>query len=406
MDTEKSSPNLQNLYICKLVKKELEQTFHIFECLKGITGEVDIESKNQLKKALINVSLNELFTERDFILNGSKHIVLDALNIQEGQKQVIFTKNSIESCNLLNYFYSDFDDINLTRTYEEMQLITNALSGVYTRTENLNEFGTETSKKQMDELNSNLSRLGKYLHWQICEEYSLRSRVESSNLSPMITSAILIKTYVLTDILQCNGSCGKVYMNSDESSNVTCECGGDILLAPPMLKVENVSFVIPEDIESIIPNLEESSPKNLFNLVNKAFLNRKLMMILNQLDEYKLGDKIAIPSEAIFQYEDTNDIVRIHFIHEVKDSKEILIFACITDTRYSDSNFLSSVFLPVIMRDIKNGLKEDFNWEKTIAGSELRNWKVTPFLKGKELEKITSFKDIYALFTGDEQNVL
>ncbi|MHA1198044.1 MAG: hypothetical protein ACTSQF_01620 [Candidatus Heimdallarchaeaceae archaeon] len=405
MDTEKSASELQNLYICETVNNELDLPIHIVQCLKNTSGDVDIESKKQLKKALLNISLADVFDDRRFILNGSKHVLMDISNIVENQSYAIFTKNKINNCSLLNYFSSGFNDINLTSTYEELKLITNALSGIYARTEHQKELEVINLEKQVEEINIDLQRLGRYLHWQICDEYSLRSRAEFSGLSPMITGAVLIKAYVLTDILQCNGSCGKVFTSSEESSSVACECGGEILLAPPMLRVENISFVVPEQIESMIPDQEESSPKNFFNFINKAFLNRKLLMILNQLDEFKMKDKISIPSDAVFQYEDTNDIIRIHFTHEVKENKEVLIFACVTDTRHSDTNFLSSVSLPVIMRDIKNGLKGDFNWQKTIAKSELRDWKITPFIKGKQLEKITSYKDIDSLFAGEMKDV-
>ncbi|MCE7742619.1 MAG: hypothetical protein GOP50_09185 [Candidatus Heimdallarchaeota archaeon] len=405
MDTEKSTSELQNLYIYEIVNNNLNLPNHIVECLKNTSGDVDIECTKQLKKALLNANLADIFNDRRFILNGSKHVLLDTSNINENQSHAIFTKNKKNNCSLLNYFSSSFNDIDLTSTYEEIKLITNALSGVYARTEQQKELEQINLEKQVEEINIDLQRLGRYLHWQICDEYSLRSRAEFSSLSPMITGAVLLKTYVLTDILQCNGSCGKVFTSSEESSNTACECGGEILLAPPMLKVENISFVVPEQIESMIPDQEESSPMSFFNLINKSFLNRKLLLILNQLDEFKMKNKISIPSDAVFQYEDTNDIIRIHFTHEVKDNKEVIIFACITDTRHSDTNFLSSVSLPVIMRDIKNGLKGDFNWEQIITKSELRDWKVTPFIKGKELEKITSYKDIDSLFTGEMKDV-
>ena len=118
-----------------------------------------------------------------------------------------------------------------------------------------------------------------------------------------------------------------------------------------------------------------------------------------------MREKIIIPSDAIFNYKDTNDIIQVNFIYEIKDKKEIYIFACITDTRYTDSCFISSVSLPVIMRDIQNGLKGEFNWEQVISKSELRDWKVTKFIKGKELEKISSFKEIDELYQGDVKDV-
>ena len=394
---------LQNLFICETEGKELNLPMHIFECLKNTNGEVDVETKKQLKSALSKISLSEIFNEEKFILNGSKHVILDVNNLREKQSFAVFSKNVIEDCGLINYFSSEFNDISLTSIYEQIEMISNALSGVKNRIEQKKE--EIKSEKQAEELSADLLRLGKYLHWQICEEFSIRSKIDRTRLSPIITGALLIKTYILTDISQCSGLCGKVYTSSEETTNIECECGGKIVLAPPMLKVEKISFVVPEKIEEIIPSPEESFPRILFDLVNKTFLNRNLLVILNQLNSYNMRNKIALPSDAFYQYRDTKDIVRVKFIHEIRDDKEIDIFACITDTRYSDDEFLSSVSLPIIMRDISNGLRHGFDWEKIISSSELREWLVTPFIKGKELEKINSFKDIYSLLSGGKSDV-
>lgn len=405
MNTENLSSDLLNLFIGEFPNNETNLPLHIFECLKNTSGVIDEASKQKLKVALANFSLENVFDEEKYVLNGSKYTVLDALDINKKQNYSIFTKHKIDTFSFLNYLSSNFYEIDLNSTHEEIELISEALLGVYERTQYYRELGEINLEEQLGDINIELHRLGKYLHWQICDEFSLRGRADFSDLTPMITSAVLIKTYVLTDISQCNGKCGKIYTTLEENTGVTCECGGEILLAPPMLKVENISFVIPNEIENIVTDSEESSPKSLINLINKTFPNRKLLLLLNQLGEYRMREKIIIPSDAIFNYKDTNDIIQVNFIYEIKDKKEIYIFACITDTRYTDSCFISSVSLPVIMRDIQNGLKGEFNWEQVISKSELRDWKVTKFIKGKELEKISSFKEIDELYQGDVKDV-
>ncbi len=400
MEGEQSASEVLNLFVCEVMNNEIDLPIHIVECLKDVSGEEDVKSKKQLKNALSNANISDIFKEEKFVLQGSKQIFLDTQNITKEQRYSIFTKDKNDDCNFLNFFSSNFNDVSLTNTYEEIKILTTALSGVYNRTELLRESDEMSLDNQIDVLSTDLNSLGKYIHWQICKEYNLRGRTELSNLPLMITGAVLVKAYILTDIMQCNSTCGKVYSGLDETSVKECECGGEILLAPPMLRVDTVSFVVPEDIENKVSFQEEVSPKNIFNLINKAFLNRKLLLILNQLTEYKINEKIAIPSDAVFRYKDTNDVIRVQYIHEVKDEKEIHIFACITDSRFSDPEFISCLFLPGIMRDIKSGLKGDFNWEQVISRSELRDWKVTPFIKGKELEKTSSFKEMYSLFAG------
>ncbi len=405
MNIENLSSDLLNLYIGEFPDNETNLPLHIFECFKNTSGDIDKTSKQQLKAALANFSLDDVFDEAKYMLNGSKYTVLDAFDINKKQNYSILTKHKIDTFSFLNYLSSNFYDIDLNSIHEEIELISEALLGVYKRTQYYRELGEINLEKQLEDINIDLHKLGKYLHWQICDELSLRGRADFSGLTPMITGAVLIKAYVLTDVSQCNGKCGKIYTTLEENTSVICDCGGEILLAPPMLKVENISFVIPNEIENIITDLEESSPKSLINLINKTFPNRKLLLLLNQLGEYKMRENIIIPSDAIFTYKDTNDIIQINFIYEIKGKKEIYIFACITDTRYTDNCFISSVSLPVIMRDIKNGLKGEFNWEQVISKSELRGWKVTKFIKGKELEKISNFKEIDEIYQGDVKDV-
>jgi len=320
---------IQNLFILECLDEENLLPYHFFECLNGTTGKVDIETKKQLKSALKDVCFDELFNEKNYILKGSKHVLLDTDNLTINQKHSVFTKNSSENCRFLNFFSSDIDDISLTSTWDQIERISDALVSVKNRAEQQVKDGIINSAMLVDEVDADFFKLGKYLHWQICEEYSLRSKPDRSRFSPMITGAVLLKAFLLTDLSQCTGSCGKIYSSTEENPNILCECGGEIILVPPMLKIENISFVVPKNIEEMVQDSEESSPFKIFSLINRAFLDRKLTLTLNKLTSFKMGNKIAIPASAYYQYKDTNDILRVNFIHEIKDEREIVIFACI-----------------------------------------------------------------------------
>ncbi|MCE7749398.1 MAG: hypothetical protein GPJ51_13490, partial [Candidatus Heimdallarchaeota archaeon] len=275
-----------------------------------------------------------------------------------------------------------------------------ALQGVSKRVEHQIEEGILTQNSSLDEMEKNLERLGRFYHWQICQETSLRGGIEQSSITPVITSALFMKTFILKDLELCNGKCGKIYSGNKEETLIRCDCGGEIVLAPPMLKIENISFVYPEQLDQIVVSKDEVSPKRIFELIQNSFVPNRIILLLNQLSELELNKKITIPSVAHYRIKDTNDIVRVFFEYEYKSENEITIFACITDTRYKSSNLISAVSLPIILRDVKNGISGDFDPIKVIQKTELRDWKVTPFVKARELKNIENLERVFSIFGG------
>ncbi len=391
--------DIYNILVCELLEKELELPIHFFDALETNEATSSVNIKKQLSELFKDVKFSDCFYEKNFILEGLKLNSLPIENLK-GQGSGIALLKDKEDIFYFNLFFSYFNDINLTNASIETNRILDALQGVVKRIEHQIEDGVLTQNNSLDEIEKNLEMLGRFYHWQICQEASLRGGIEQSSITPVITSALFMNTFIQKDLEQCNGKCGSIYSDNREEMLIRCECGGEIVLAPPLLKIENVSFVYPEKLDQIVISKEEISPKRIFEFIQNSFVPRRIILLLNQLPELKLNKKISIPSIAHFKIKDTNDEVRVFFEFECKSENEITIFACITDTRYKSSNLISAVSLPIIQRDVKNGISGDFDPNKVIQKTELRGWKVTPFVKVRELKNIENLESIFSIFGG------
>ena len=391
--------DIYNILACEILDKELELPIHFFEALESDESTSSVNIKKQLAELFKDVKFSDCFYEKNIILEGLKLNSLPIDNLKGQESGITLLKNK-DDIFFFNLFFSYFNDINLTNASIETNRILEALQGVVKRIEHQIEEGILTQNSSLDEIEKNLEMLGRFYHWQICQEASLRGGIEQSSITPVITSALFMNTFIQRDLEQCNGKCGRINSDNREETLTMCDCGGEIVLAPPLLKIENVSFVYPEKLDQIVISKDEVSPQKIFEFIQNSFVPRRIILLLNQLSELKLNKKISIPSIAHYRIKDTNDIVRVFFEFECKSENEITIFACITDTRYKSSNLISAVSLPVILRDVKNGISGDFNPNKIIQKTELRGWKVTPYVKVRELKTIENLERIFSIFGG------
>ena len=389
--------NIYNILACELLEEELELPIHFFEALETGESTSSVNIKKQLSELFKDVKFADCFNEKNIILEGLKLNSLPIYNLKCQVYGITLLKDK-DDIFFFNLLFSYFNNINLTKASIEINRILDALQGVVKRIEHQIEDGILTQNSSLDEIEKNLEILGRFYHWQICQEGSLRGGIEQSSITPVITSALFMNTFIQKDLEQCNGKCGRIYSDNREESLIKCDCGGEIVLAPPLLKIENVSFVFPEKLDQIVLSQDEVSPLKIYEFIQNSFVPRRIILLLNQLSELKLNEKISIPSIAHFRIKDTNDVVRVIFEFECKSENEITIFACITDTRYKSSNLVSAVSLPVIMRDVKNGISGDFNPNRVIQRTELRDWKVTPYVKVRELKTIENLEGIFSIF--------
>lgn len=393
--------DIYNILGCEYLDEELGHPIHFFQVLENEEAKTSVNLRRQLNQLFKNVNISNIFDEKDIILEALKlsSIPLDDLE-NSGTGITLF--KSKDTMFFFNMFLSNFNDINLSKASPEIKQILKALQGVFRRVDYQIKEGFRSQDSPLDVLEQNLEMLGKFYHWQICQEVSLRGGIEQSTITPVITSALLMKASIIDNLEVCNGNCGKIYSEGLEVDVISCECGGEIVLAPPVTRVENVSFIYPENLSDIAVSKEEVSPQRILELIQNSFIPMRFVLLLNQISELQFDKKISIPLTAHYRIKDTNDEVRIFFEYAFKSKHELVIFACITDTRYKSSDLVSAVSLPMILREVKNNISEDFTPEEVIRRTELRDWKVTPFTKTRELENLDSLERIFSIFGGME----
>ncbi|MCG3220895.1 MAG: hypothetical protein H7641_05895 [Candidatus Heimdallarchaeota archaeon] len=390
--------NTLNLFLISYPQKELDINTQIIEIIGGKKLIPDDAVKAKREMDLEKLNIKNMFSETNILFKASRYAFVNVDKIEEEiNNKIYILRNSARDFTLLNIIIGPFVDLNLEETNEEIQSLTQSLTGVFRRTEFQKESEIIADINQKIELKRNLEKLSKFYNWQIFEEGSLRGKSEDSEITPMITSAFLVRAQIIMDRMKCIGECQKTYSKDSTPEEVKCECGGDLVLIPPDLNLEEISFVYPEDLVEIVGENNIESPSRLFKYLQDSEIPKNLISSINQFSALKLTNLITIPSKVKFQVKATSDIIDLTLGYKKQESDEILIFGFITDTRYDDARLMSSESLNKIMNAIYANLTNQTAWEETIKKTDLEKWKVTPFVKIKYIEKYPSLKDTHSI---------
>ncbi|MCK4896364.1 MAG: hypothetical protein KAS47_06110, partial [Candidatus Heimdallarchaeota archaeon] len=299
------------------------------------------------------------------------------------------SKNSLNDVFTINLLRTDLSEISLLKVSYEIAFIGQALNGIYRRVTAQIDENSEVPIDIRDELDKGLHKLGKFYNWQISEERSLFRGDEKTGLSPMLTTLFMVKASIIQDEYLCMGTCNQI-LDSREDERISCECGGDYRLLSPYINLDQVSFVYPNSIQDISTS-KSLEPKKVLQILEDIMIPKKLVILLNRLANPLFGNKVVLPITANFHSKATNDSVKLIVDYFWKTEDEIYLFAYVTDTRYSHIDLISAISLPMIMREIKESVKNHLSFEKAIQKSKLRDWKQTALLKVKHLSE---FKEL------------
>jgi len=386
-----------NLLITSIPIGDLDLGLFTTVIMTGEKVTQNVSSVMQLEEMKESINILDEFPDEEIVFKSSKYEFIISPEDDRKIPNLYIIKQEYGEISLLNILISPISKLNLTRTSEIIDYIAQSIAGVYRRTDIWRNQDSLSEEEQQDELKNNLKDLVEFYQWQILREESLQKSKDLGTQAPMITNIILVKAEIFRDLVQCMGSCSKTFSKDEAPSEVQCECGGEIVIAPPSLNLSKVSFVYPEELKDIITNGESITPEGLFKYVKEAIMSPKLLTSLNQLSSLKFHDLVSVPSIINYKSKLTNDLINIHFDYFLSNDDELYIFACTTDTRYSDKRFVSAISLPIIMRVFQSNFEGENSWKQTIQRSELKDWVVTPFVKIKTLNQFSSLSDILAL---------
>ncbi len=382
-----------NILMTTITRDDSNLPLHIAKVFGNHNLIHDQSLKNKFEEELETVKILEYFPKDDITLEGAKFITWEIGKEKKLSPDISIIKHSYDNNFLLNIIISNFSDLDILDASEEAAFILQAITGIHRRIEAPIELVKLSDEEKKEGLKHKLMDLGDFYHWQIFEENSMRGGIEKIGLAPMLITALLLRAHTMHDEIQCMGECKRIFSKETQGTGIKCECGGELVVAPPYLKIKNASFVFPEGIDEIISN-EESAPENFLKLIQKTMFPRSISLSFNLFPTLKFSNIITLPSSSYYRSISTNDTVKITFEYKELENDDVLIFAFVTDTRYGGSRLIPASSLPVIMRDIQRNVRGEFDWENAIERSQLGDWKVSPFIGFKEIPKYTTLKSL------------
>ncbi len=389
MDTTKNSDkSCINLIIANILRGEYDLPLQVAKFFgpKEIENDfVKIANEEHLKDLFEVISLFNETSEGEIVLDSVQYAEWEFKKPETDLSHIYLSKNSLNDVYTINFLRTNLSEISLSKICKEIAFIGQALNGIYRRvTAEIDEKG-EVLIDIRDELNNGLHKLGKFYNWQISEERSLLRGGEKTGLSPMLTTLFMVKASIIQDEYLCTGTCNQV-INSREDEKISCECGGDYRLLSPHINLDQVSFVYPNSIQDISTS-KSLDPKKIFQILEDIMIPKKLVILLNRLANALFGNKVILPITANFHSKATNDSIKLIVDYFWKTEDEIYLFAYVTDTRYSHIDLISAISLPMIMREIKESVKNHLSFEEAKQKSKLKFWKQTALLKVKHLSE-------------------
>ncbi|MCK5408648.1 MAG: hypothetical protein KAJ30_00155, partial [Candidatus Heimdallarchaeota archaeon] len=338
-----------------------------------------------LKDLFDVTSLFNETSEEEIILDSVQYAEWEFKKPETDLSHIYLSKNFLNDVYTINFLRTNISEISLLKISNEIAFIGQALNGIYRRATAEIDEKSEVLIDIRDELDNGLHKLSKFYNWQISEERSLLRVGEKTGLSPMLTTLFMVKASIIQDEYLCMGTCNQV-INSREDERISCECGGDYRLLSPYINLDQVSFVYPNSIQDISTS-KSLDPKKIFQILEGIMIPKKLVILLNRLANALFGNKVILPITANFHSKATNDSIKLIVDYFWKTEDEIYLFAYVTDTRYSHIDLISAVSLPMIMREIKESVKNHLSFEDAIQKSKLKDWKQTALLKVKHLSE-------------------
>ncbi|MCG3259223.1 MAG: hypothetical protein H7644_05720, partial [Candidatus Heimdallarchaeota archaeon] len=377
MDTTKNSDESHiNLIISNILRGENDLPLQVAKFFgpKEIENDfVKFASEEHLKDLFDVISLFNKTSEEEIILDSVQYAEWEFKKPETDLSHIYLSKNFLNDVYTINFLRTNISEISLLKISNEIALIGQALNGIYRRATAEIDEKSEVLIDIRDELDNGLHKLGKFYNWQISEERSLLRAGEKTGLSPMLTTLFMVKASIIQDEYLCMGTCNQV-INSREDERISCECGGDYRLLSPYINLDQVSFVYPNSIQDISTS-KSLDPKKIFQILEGIMIPKKLVILLNRLANALFGNKVILPITANFHSKATNDSIKLIVDYFWKTEDEIYLFAYVTDTRYSHIDLISAVSLPMIMREIKESVKNHLSFEDAIQKSKLKDWK-------------------------------
>lgn len=396
-----------NIYTFSMLDEESGIPMNFPLILGGESIISDENAKLKVEEAFGQLNLQSLFGFEKHIFRS---VVYDTFHLNDAPDaltpNVYIQKAFTNNVYLFNYLSTPYSDLNIESTFEEIDFMSRALSGVFRRASTQEHLHEINSEQKFEICKENVDHLGGFMHYKIFTEREFRERKSAVKRGSLMILGLFLELFPQAAEYQCLGKCGLTYPMDDvafggkDPQSVGCPNGDPegLVLAPPALKLERIQFVLPPNAEKVLGEFSEEdlSPSTYLGYFTGVFMPRNIALTVNQLAPRHFQDLVSIPRQAFYSNKlNFEDFVKIECNFRTEGSK-VYVFASISDSRFSESkyqdNLVSSLSAVTLNRDIVEGFKKGYSLEKIIRGSVINDWLLTekvPAEKIGEFQKVT-----------------
>ena len=375
-------------------------------------GESVIQDENvklKVEEAFGQLNLQSLFGFEEHIFRS---VVYSTFKLHElGDSitpNVYIQKAFTNNVYLFNYLSTPYSDLNIESTFEEIDFMSRALSGVFRRASKEHELGRIDSDTRFNICKENVDHLGGFMHYKIFTERGFREGTGSVKKQSSMVLGLFLEMGTIADELQCLGTCGLTFSESDPQlsgfagTETKCpNCNEGVLVkAPPALKIETVQFVIPPNANEILKEFSESdlNPSKYLGYYTGVFMPRNISLIVNKLAPSHFQHLVSVPRQAFYSDKlNFEDYVKLDCNFRVVDQK-VHVFVAISDSRFALPKFqeslISSLSAVTLNRDIVEGFKKGYDLKRIIRSSVLSEWSLSERIKIDDIANFETLVDI------------
>ncbi len=398
-----------NIYTFSLLDEESGIPMNFPLILGGENLITDENAKLKVEEAFGQLNLQSLFGFERHIFRSVVYSTFHLHNIKDTLTPNVYIQKAFtNNVYLFNYLSTPYSDLNIESTFEEIDFMSKALSGVFRRASAQENLGEIDNDQKFEICKENVDHLGGFMHYKIFTEREFRERSSSVKKTSLMILGLFFELEAVASEYQCLGNCGLTFSENDvafegkDPLDVGCPNGDEegLVLAPPALKLKTVQYVLPPNTKSVFTEFSEDDLDTSLYLgyFTGIFMPRNISLTVNRLAPSHFQDLVSIPRQAFYSNKiNFEDYVKIDCNYRIENNK-IIVFASISDSRYSQSkheeNLVSSLSSVTLNRDIVEGFKKGYSLEKIIRGSILNDWKMSEKIKVDEIGKYPTLLDI------------
>ncbi len=365
-----------------------------------ITDEV---SKLKVEEALGQLNIQSLFDSSSISLESCMYETFHIKNDDDKKitPNIYLLKSHTNSVYLINFLATPYADLNLDAYFEEVEFMSRSFSGVFRRTSAQIENGDIDEDMQEKICRDTVDNLSGYMHYTIFQERGLRQPLtQTEKKVPFMAIGLLLYLKFDHNEYQCLGDCGKTYSMDEIAEHICPECKGKLVLAPPILKIDRVRYIFPENAHKIFAEDGEENlyPGKFLAYYTNIALPRNLILSANRLSPYHFNTLVTIPSKASYSNpKKTNDDVSIITNWRILENDQVFVFCSIGFTKYnnrSDLPFIPQLTFNTINTKIVDGFKKGKTIDDILKSTIISDWILTKPINFEDIGNFNSLDDL------------